>query len=75
MPTKKEDKNKKEEIITGPEKNEGCQPLGIIFDIDGTLIAEGKRIHGVHIRPGTIELLSWCKERGHGVALWTVSSS
>ena len=37
MPTNKEDEDKNEEIITGPENNEGRQPLGIIFDIDGTL--------------------------------------
>lgn len=45
--------------------------LGIVLDIDGTLIAEGKRVHNVRIRPGAVDFLSWCKRRGHAVSLWT----
>jgi len=51
------------------------QRLGIIFDIDGTLIAEGRHIHTIIIRPGTIPFLHWCKRRGHSIALWTKAHS
>lgn len=57
-----------EEVEAEKKKDE---PLGIIFDIDGTLIAEGERVRGVIVRPGAIEFIRWCKQRGHAVALWT----
>ena len=50
-------------------------PLGIVFDIDGTLIAEGERVIGIKIRPGVVEFLKWCKDRGHVLALWTKAHS
>mmetsp|Transcript_4392 Transcript_4392/g.5041 ORF Transcript_4392/g.5041 Transcript_4392/m.5041 type:complete len:276 (+) Transcript_4392:55-882(+) len=51
--------------------DESKSMLGIIFDIDGTLIAEGKEIHRIIIRPGTIEFLQLLHQRGHALALWT----
>lgn len=56
---------------TSTTKIPSAQQLGIIFDIDGTLIAEGKGVHGIRIRPGTVEFLQWCHQRGHALALWT----
>lgn len=58
------------------ERNEKSSPsLGIIFDIDGTLIAEGDNIFNVQLRPGCVELMQFCKRRGHAVALWTAAHS
>ena len=49
--------------------------LGIIFDVDGTLIAEGDSIPGIVHRPGAIEYLYWLAKRGHAIALWTAAWS
>mmetsp|Transcript_7922 Transcript_7922/g.14665 ORF Transcript_7922/g.14665 Transcript_7922/m.14665 type:complete len:311 (+) Transcript_7922:148-1080(+) len=53
--------------------------LGIVFDIDGTLVAEHHRVQhsfqGIQLRPHTIEFLVWCKSRGHRLALWTAGSA
>jgi hypothetical protein len=46
-------------------------PLTIIFDIDGTLIAQSRHIRGIRIRPGAVEFIHWCRKPGHFVALWT----
>ena len=53
------------------EKGDQIAPLGIIFDIDGTLIRESRHLCGIHPRPHAIELLAWCCQRGHKPALWT----
>lgn len=55
---------------------EDASVLGIIFDIDGTLILEDHSSAGggVHLRPGSIDFLKWCFERGHALALWTAAS-
>mmetsp|Transcript_29646 Transcript_29646/g.49155 ORF Transcript_29646/g.49155 Transcript_29646/m.49155 type:complete len:283 (+) Transcript_29646:27-875(+) len=50
-------------------------PLGIIFDIDGTLIAEGSVDGNIKIRPGVIQTLTELKARGHRLALWTAAHS
>lgn len=50
-------------------------PLGFIFDIDGTLIAEGDRVGGIRIRPGVISCLQKFRKRGHRLALWTAAHS
>ena len=53
------------------------KPLAFVFDIDGTLIAEGGKQNcgmggqSIRIRPGAIEFIQWCQQRGHSVALWT----
>jgi len=49
------------------------KPLGIIFDLDGTLIAEGDTVQYIVPRPGAIEFLAWCKMRGHSLAIWTAA--
>jgi len=68
--------------ITGavPNSSTTIKPLGIVFDIDGTLIAEtsGCGSFGVasplkRIRPHTIELLRFCLARGHHLAIWTAA--
>ena len=59
-----------------------CQPvneqekkqLGIVWDIDGTSTAEGDNVHGIVIRPGALEFLVWCRQRGHRLAIWTAAS-
>eukprot|EP00581_Thalassiosira_minuscula_P015418 CAMPEP_0183724460 /NCGR_PEP_ID=MMETSP0737-20130205/17944_1 /TAXON_ID=385413 /ORGANISM="Thalassiosira miniscula, Strain CCMP1093" /LENGTH=304 /DNA_ID=CAMNT_0025955057 /DNA_START=46 /DNA_END=960 /DNA_ORIENTATION=+ len=50
--------------------------LGVVFDIDGTLIAEIKRdfYSGIKIRPGAIEFITWLKKRGHAASIWTKAS-
>ena len=48
-------------------------PLAFIFDIDGTLIAEGDNVVGVQIRPGAVAFLQTCRQRNHRVALWTAA--
>lgn len=51
-----------------------CLPLGIVLDIDGTLVAENEDpdiFDPAFIRPGVIDFLLWCRERGHSLALWT----
>lgn len=47
--------------------------LGIVFDIDGTLVAETRRdfMTGIQIRPHAIDLIKWCIRRGHRVSIWT----
>lgn len=48
--------------------------LGVIFDIDGTFIAEHPNTdfsRRIILRPDTIQFLSWLKNRGHSIALWT----
>ena len=48
--------------------------LGIIFDIDGTLISEHRNAefsNRIILRPNTIPFLIWLKKRGHAIALWT----
>ena len=65
--------NKDEEL-----EADGClrvRPLGIIFDIDGTLIAESRHIPGMRIRPYAVDLLAWCRKRGHRIALFTAAHS
>mmetsp|Transcript_1866 Transcript_1866/g.4232 ORF Transcript_1866/g.4232 Transcript_1866/m.4232 type:complete len:289 (-) Transcript_1866:303-1169(-) len=49
------------------------QKLGIVFDIDGTLIGESEHIHQWRLRPRTIEFLQWLLDRGHRFALWTAA--
>jgi len=60
------------------------KPLGIILDLDGTVIAESMNDNddlrmttddSVFIRPGTIEFLQWCLDRGHSLAVWTAGHS
>lgn len=48
--------------------------LGIVFDIDGTLILEADDNEDVVLRQGSMEFLRWCKQRGHSIALWTAAS-
>jgi NLI interacting factor-like phosphatase len=58
------------------------RPLGIIFDLDGTLVAEphdddhpGDNFvpDEVFLRPGVRRLLAWCSQRGHSLAVWTAA--
>jgi len=58
---------------TTPEEQNSS--LSIIFDIDGTLIAEGRRIKTIILRPGAIDFIQWATEQGHEVALWTAGHS
>ncbi|CAB9500171.1 expressed unknown protein [Seminavis robusta] len=46
-------------------------PLGIVMDIDGTLIRESRHLTGIRIRPHVVEFLVWCRQQGHRLALWT----
>lgn len=70
----KERMNQVQETESIQEKQKKNPKLGIIFDIDGTLIAENDNIFHVLIRPGTVEFLKWCKyERGYSLALWTTA--
>jgi len=56
--------------------------LGLVFDIDGTLIREATENdendndgNKILLRRGSMEFLHWCKEeRGHSIALWTAAS-
>jgi len=77
------------ESIATTTTTEYCQPignapqqhdkqtrsLGIIFDLDGTLVAEGKNVYGIVERPGAVEFMRWCFERGHAMAVWTAAHS
>mmetsp|Transcript_20013 Transcript_20013/g.43667 ORF Transcript_20013/g.43667 Transcript_20013/m.43667 type:complete len:259 (+) Transcript_20013:157-933(+) len=58
-------------------KVEEQKRLGVVFDIDGTLIGESMRdlYRGIRIRPGAIDFIRWLKSRGHRVSLWTKASS
>jgi NLI interacting factor-like phosphatase len=58
------------------------RPLGIIFDLDGTLVAEPHDDDHprddflpdeVFLRPGVRRLLVWCSQRGHSLAVWTAA--
>jgi hypothetical protein len=54
------------------------RPLGIILDLDGTLIAENEEPEGApgdFLRPAAVEFLQWCLARGHSLALWTAAHS
>lgn len=57
------------------QQDEQTCPLAIIFDLDGTLVAEGNNVFGIVERPGAVDLLRWCLERGHAVAVWTAAHS
>jgi phosphoserine phosphatase len=58
------------------ESNENnTHHLGMIFDIDGTLIAIGDWVHLFILRPGAVDFLKWALERGHTLALWTAATS
>mmetsp|Transcript_4050 Transcript_4050/g.6339 ORF Transcript_4050/g.6339 Transcript_4050/m.6339 type:complete len:228 (-) Transcript_4050:2124-2807(-) len=50
--------------------------LGVVFDIDGTLIGLNKRdeYQGIKIRDDGIEFIQWLKSRGHHVSIWTKAS-
>lgn len=48
--------------------------LGLVFDIDGTLIAQPPPNGEIIVRPGTIEFLADCLAAGHGLALWTAGN-
>lgn len=69
--------------VTTAVSNDGKLPpskrLGIVFDIDGTIIAENHNPyqfhHKIQLRPETIEFMRWCKSRGHSLALWTKAHS
>lgn len=56
--------NELDEIIKRSSGNDiPCQTaairqLGIVFDIDGTLIAEGKRISSIILRPGAVDFIT-----------------
>ncbi|CAB9511360.1 expressed unknown protein [Seminavis robusta] len=51
------------------------QRLGLVFDIDGTLILETENTaEEIVLRPGSMEFLQWCQQRGHALALWTAAS-
>ena len=65
--------SKSEQSIAGESANEEetKRPLGIVFDIDGTLIRESRHLSGICIRPHAVDFLAWCCRRGHRVALWT----
>lgn len=47
--------------------------LGIVFDLDGTLIAEGEAVKGVCPRPAAADFLQWLLDRGHRLAIWTAA--
>mmetsp|Transcript_23323 Transcript_23323/g.28072 ORF Transcript_23323/g.28072 Transcript_23323/m.28072 type:complete len:251 (+) Transcript_23323:24-776(+) len=59
------------EMVFDEEKS-----LGVVFDVDGTLIKEPTRddCHGIQIRPGAAEFIQWLASRGHCVSIWTKSS-
>ena len=48
--------------------------LGLVFDIDGTLIAQPAPNGEIVFRHGTIEFLADCLAAGHGLALWTAGN-
>ena len=50
--------------------------LGVVFDIDGTLVAEQSRdlYCGMKLRPGALEFMQWLTSRGHRLGLWTKAS-
>ena len=56
-------------------------PLGIVLDLDGTLIAEFDSdddwlcSRDDFVRPGAVEFLRWCKARGHSLAVWTAADA
>lgn len=59
---------------------EPSKRLGIVFDIDGTIIAEHQNPYNnfhnrIILRPDIIEFLALCKRRGHSLALWTKGHS
>jgi hypothetical protein len=65
-----------EEYCQPVESNENNARLCMIFDVDGTLIAEGDGINHIIIRPGAVDFLKWAlEERGHTLALWTAATS
>ena len=53
--------------------------LGIIFDLDGTLVAESSdpeqsaTDQETFIRPAVLGFLRWCRTRNHVVAVWTAA--
>lgn len=47
------------------------RPLGVVLDIDGTLIMESRHLTGIRIRPYAISFLAWCRQRGYRLSLWT----
>lgn len=55
--------------------------LGIVFDLDGTLVAESSdpeqsaSDQETFIRPAVLDFLRWCQERNHVVAVWTAAHS
>lgn len=59
-------------------------PLGLVFDLDGTLVAEPfhdddpdavYHSDSTFLRPGVQEFLRWCRRRGHVIAVWTAAQS
>ena len=50
-------------------------PLGIVLDLDGTLITENDDdlCSDAFLRPGAVEFLRWCRARGHSLAIWTAA--
>jgi hypothetical protein len=57
------------------------RPLGLVFDLDGTLVAEALDDSdacfpdSVFLRPGVQHFLEWCCNRGHRLAIWTAGHS
>lgn len=49
--------------------------LGIIFDLDGTLVAESSEPSDqeTFLRPAVLDFLRWCQERHHVLAVWTAA--
>lgn len=50
-------------------------PLALILDIDGTIVAEGRHVSGIVLRPNVVEFLRNCKEKGYFLAIWTSAHS
>lgn len=84
----------REALVDEPESEERCirgdasrccplpqLPLAIIFDLDGTLVAErdsddyddddGRTEQ--FWRAGALEFVDWCHQRGHQLAIWTAA--
>lgn len=55
-------------------KPQTVHKLGLVFDIDGTLVGESEKLLQYRLRPGAIEFLKWLLQRGHRLALWTAAS-
>jgi len=52
-----------------------ASPLLLVFDLDGTLVAESDDLscNESFFRPGALQFLQWCQDRGHSLAVWTAA--